>query len=252
MDLLNSLIDNTIMNPTVQIWMSVFFTLMMLSFLYRDNPLYKFGEHTFLGVSLGYFWFRMWEITIVPYLIRPVKDAFLDFQSFDLVMIFWLAMGSTLFFRFSRKKAWVANYYFAFIFAYFAGYIIPVYVQLLFIQASNMMQPIFQLPTFFEITKWIVIIFGTFAGLMYFFFSKPHKGLLGKTARVGIIILMINFGASFGATVMGRIALFIGRAQVLADNWQVSVIAALFIITFLFVYFKFFYKEQEFDDESIN
>lgn len=252
MDFINILIDNTIMNPTVQIWMSVFFTLMMLSFLYRDNPLYKFGEYTFLGVSLGYGWLRIWEITVVPYLIRPVKDAFLDFHAFDLVMIFWLAMGSTLFFRFSRKKAWVANYYFAFVFAYFAGYIIPVYVQLLFVQASNMMQPIFQQPTFFEITKWIVIIFGTFAGLMYFFFSKPHRGLLGKTARVGIIVLMINFGASFGATVMGRIALFIGRAQVLADNWQVSIVAALMIIVFLFVYFKFFYKEQEFDDESIN
>ena len=102
MDLLNTLIDNTIMNSTVQIWMSVFFTLMMLSFLYRDNPLYKFGENTFLGISLGYFWVRMWNITIVPYLIRPVKDAFSDFHSFDLVMIFWLAMGSTLFFRFSR------------------------------------------------------------------------------------------------------------------------------------------------------
>ena len=126
MDLLNSLIDNTIMNSTVQIWMSVFFTLMMLSFLYRDNPLYKFGEYTFLGVSLGYGWLRIWEITVVPYLIRPVKDAFLDFHAFDLVMIFWLAMGSTLFFRFSRKKAWVANYYFAFVFAYFSGCIIQI------------------------------------------------------------------------------------------------------------------------------
>ena len=252
MDFINTLIDSTVMNSTVQIWMSVFFTLMMLSFLYRDNPLYKFGENTFLGISLGYMWVRMWDITIVPYLIRPVKDAFFDFQPFDLVMIFWLAMGSTLFFRFSRKKAWIANYYFAFVFAYFAGYAIPINVQALFIQASNMMQPVLQQPTFFEITKWFVIIFGTFAGLMYFFFSKPHRGILGKTARVGIIVLMINFGASFGATVMGRIALFIGRAQVLADHWKVSIVAALIIIIFLFVYFKFVYKEPTFDDEQMH
>lgn len=252
MDLFNTLIDNTIMNPIVQTWMSVFFTLMMLSFLYRDNPLYKFGENTFLGISLGYFWVRMWNITIVPYLIRPVKDAFSDFHNFDLVMIFWLAMGSTLFFRFSRKKAWVANYYFAFIFAFAAGYAIPINVQLLFIQSSNMMKPIFQQPTFFEISKWFVIIFGTFSGLMYFFFSKPHKGLLGRTARIGIIVLMVNFGASFGATVMGRIALFIGRAQVLADNWKISIYSTIFIVIFLFIYFKFVHKEQEFEDESIN
>lgn len=252
MDLINNLIDSTIMNPTIQIWVSVLFTLMMLSFLYRDNPLYKLGEHTFLGISLGYTWMKMWYVTIVPYLIRPVKDAFLDFQSYDLVMIFWLAMGSTLFFRFTRTKSWISNYYFAFLFAYMAGYKIPINVQLLFIQADNMMHPIFEQPSFFQVSKWIVIIFGTFAGLMYFFFSKPHKGLFGKTARVGIIILMINFGASFGATVMGRIALFIGRAQVLADNWHASVVFTLIIIVFLFVYFKFVYKEPGLDDDLMH
>ncbi|MFO7810146.1 MAG: hypothetical protein R6V47_02070, partial [Candidatus Delongbacteria bacterium] len=166
--------------------------------------------------------------------------------------IFWLGMGATLLFRFSRTKSWVANYYFAFVFAYSAGYLIPINVQMLFVQASNMMKPVFQQPTFFEITKWFVIIFGTFAGLMYFFFSKPHRGLLGKTARIGIVILMINFGASFGATVMGRIALFIGRAQVLALHWQVSLIVTVMIIIFMFVYFKFVYKEPGLDDDQMH
>ncbi|MBN2788846.1 MAG: hypothetical protein JXR69_01490 [Candidatus Delongbacteria bacterium] len=252
MELFNNLIDSTILNPTIQIWVSVLFTLMILSFLYRDNPLYKFGENTFLGISLGYGWTKLWYVTVVPYLIRPIKDAAIDFNAYDLVMVFWLAMGSTLFFRFTRTKAWVANYYFAFVFAYFAGYQIPINVQSLFIQADNMMHPIFEQPSFFEVTKWIVIIFGTFAGLLYFFFSKPHKGLFGKTARIGIIILMINFGASFGATVMGRIALFIGRAQVLAENWQASIVFMIAIIIFLFIYFKFVYKEPAFDDEQMH
>ena len=252
MEFFNNLIDGIFLNETIQIWVSVFLTLAILSFLYRDNPLYKVCENLVLGISLGYGWSIGWEKAVVPYLVRPVKDMFLDFQPYDMTMIFWLLLGSTLLFRFSRKKAWVANYYFAFIFAYMAGISIPVQVQNLFIQGSNMMKPIFQQPSFFEITKWIVIIFGTFAGLTYFFFSKPHKGLIGKTARVGILVLMINFGASFGATVMGRIALFIGRAQLIAKYYTQSIIAALMIIAFMFVYFKFFYKEQEFDDESIN
>ena len=249
--MLDTFFDATFLNSTVQIWVSVFLTLAILSFLYRDNPLYKLCENLVLGISLGYGWVMGWTKSVDPYLIKPVKDMIIDFQPYDLTMIFWLAMGTTLLFRFSRKKAWVANYYMAFVFAYMAGYSIPLQVQNLFVQAANMMQPILQKPSFFEVSKWTVIIFGTFAGLIYFFFSKPHKGAIGKTARVGVLILMINFGASFGATVMGRVALFIGRAQVIASNYVVSLICGSLIIVFLFIYFKFFYKEVEFDDSVV-
>ena len=57
----------------------------------------------------------------------------------------------------------------------------------------------------------IVILVGTITGLLYFYFSKEHKGVLGKISKVGIYFLMISFGASFGFAVMGRISLLIGR-----------------------------------------
>jgi len=38
------------------IWVAALLTLVMFSFVYRDNPAYKIGEHLFLGVSLGYSW----------------------------------------------------------------------------------------------------------------------------------------------------------------------------------------------------
>ena len=42
---------------------------------------------------------------------------------------------------------------------------------------------------------------------------------MGKTARVGIWFLMITFGAAFGYTVMGRIALLAIRLEFLFDDW---------------------------------
>jgi hypothetical protein len=86
---------------------------------------------------------------------------------------------------------------------------------------------------------------------MYFFFSKPHKGILGKTARVGIIVMMIFFGAAFGSTVMGRVSLFIDRAILLVDHPFESLVSTLGIIAFMIIYFKFIYKEKEYDDESV-
>jgi hypothetical protein len=64
-----------------------------------------------------------------------------------------------------------------------------------------------------------VIAVGTFCGLVYFFFSKEHKGWFGGAAKLGIWFLMVTFGASFGYTVMSRMSLMIGRFDFLFGTW---------------------------------
>lgn len=65
----------------------------------------------------------------------------------------------------------------------------------------------------------IIIVVGVLSTLIYFYFSKPHIGVLGVTAKVGIWFIMISFGAHFGFTVMGRVSLLIGRVQFLIEDW---------------------------------
>ncbi|MFO7810864.1 MAG: hypothetical protein R6V47_05790 [Candidatus Delongbacteria bacterium] len=247
---LNALLDAIFLSDFFSTWMPVIATLMIMSFLYRDNPLFKIGENMFIGISLGYFWLLLWDINVKPFFVMPVRDMFVEFHLTDLTIIFWFLLASTMLFRFSRKKAWVANYYFGFIFGYMAGMQIPIQVQNILLQSTNLMVDIDQ-GSFYETTKWFVLVFGTFSALMYFFFSKPHTGLLGKTARTGIVIMMVFFGAAFGSTVMGRVSLFIDRAILLVENPTASIVSSIIIIIFLIVYFKFIHKEREFDDESI-
>ena len=65
----------------------------------------------------------------------------------------------------------------------------------------------------FGVASQVLLLFALLAVLLYFYFSVAHTGAIGKVSRVGVWILMIGFGASFGWTVQGRIALAIGRAQ---------------------------------------
>jgi hypothetical protein len=65
----------------------------------------------------------------------------------------------------------------------------------------------------------VVLVLGILVCLVYFFFSFEHTGLVGKVSRVGIWVLMITFGAGFGYTVMGRIALLAIRMEFLFDDW---------------------------------
>ena len=65
----------------------------------------------------------------------------------------------------------------------------------------------------FGIASQVLLLLALLAGLLYFYVSVAHRGAIGRVSRVGVWILMIGFGASFGWTVQGRIALAIGRAQ---------------------------------------
>ncbi|MGD8605038.1 MAG: hypothetical protein PVF49_10760, partial [Anaerolineales bacterium] len=65
----------------------------------------------------------------------------------------------------------------------------------------------------------LVVSIGTITGVVYFFFSKEHKGGFGLAAKIGIWFLMITFGASFGYTVMSRMSLLIGRVDYLYSDW---------------------------------
>ena len=47
----------------------------------------------------------------------------------------------------------------------------------------------------------------------------PILFLLGVTSRIGIVFVMIGFGAAFGYTVMARVSLLIGRLQFLLGDW---------------------------------
>ena len=64
-----------------------------------------------------------------------------------------------------------------------------------------------------------MVFIGFITTLVYFYFSKEHKGVLGVSARIGITFIMIAFGASFGYTVMARISLLIGRFYFLIYKW---------------------------------
>jgi len=64
----------------------------------------------------------------------------------------------------------------------------------------------------FGVVSNVLLLLGLLTSLMYFYFSVAHRGVVGRISRIGVWILMVGFGASFGLTVQGRLALAIGRA----------------------------------------
>ena len=70
--------DNYILHGFL-ITFAAFLTLAVMSFLYQDNPFYKFAEHLFVGVSAAFWMCMGFWTTIVQNLIPRLSTTLADF-----------------------------------------------------------------------------------------------------------------------------------------------------------------------------
>ena len=204
------------------IWLGALLTLCLYSFLYRDNPFYKFAEHLFVGMSAGY-----WVIyTIFNVLIPNWWNRLfgLEGETSDLLMIIPGVFAICMLARIIPKVAGLSRLALAMIVGSGAGLQMVGYLQTnALAQVEGTVMPILGSGGLGGFINSLILVGGVVCGLVYFFFSKPHRGVLGGSANVGITILMIAFGASFGYTVMARISLLIGQAQFLLFRWLPTI-----------------------------
>lgn len=182
-------------------------TLFIFSFLYRDNPFYKFAEYLLVGISVGYFIVISIKTTVVPKLIFPI------FREGDLLYLIPGILGFFMFLRFFPKLAWLSRISMALIIGAGAGVSIPAMMQ-----AQIFAQMKASMGSYASINN-IIVTLAVITTLSYFFFSREHKGALGTSAKIGVFFMMLFFGATFGYTVMSRVTLLIGRAQFLLGDF---------------------------------
>jgi hypothetical protein len=197
----------------VGIWIAALLTLAIYSFLYKDNPFYKVAEHIFVGVSAGYWTVYLWFNYAWPNLFEPVI-ARGNFW-FIIPIIVGLLMFAPLF----PKVSWLVRIPLTFTMGVsMAIFMLQIVQGDILPQLQATFLPVSGVPPF-QVFSNIMIILGVIFTLIYFYFSKPHKGALGVAAKIGIWFMMVSFGAHFGYTIMARISLLIGRVYFLLHDW---------------------------------
>ncbi len=258
-------------------WVVVFLTLSIFSYLFDDNPFYKAAEHLFIGVSAGYWavisfwqqiqpnlfgrlwpeleslagektlmqsvWYGIYEVlnfitTGFGVLDRSVfpEGGIEGYDEIRFIYIIPFILGIFMLLRLVPKVGWLARWAIAYIVGMTAGLRFYSFLN------SDILSQIKASAVNFT-SDWgtmingLIVFVGTLTGLIYFFFSKEHKGSFGTLSKIGIYFLMIKFGASFGFAVMGRISLLIGRINALKDysaaeyNYATPIILGIIIIT---------------------
>lgn len=221
------------LSPDPWVWIAAFLTLAIFSFLYKENPFYRVAEYLFVGVSNGYLISLMWHNVAVPVLVNPLKAAtaqvgeeglspglFNPANEANFLLLIPMFIGLLYLTRFFRRVSWLVRIPIAFYLGYYMGLSIPT-----ILEASVLRQIRGTILTPESFSNWVsglwavIVLVGVVCTIVYFFFSREHKGALGAASKVGIVFVMVGFGASFGYTVMARIALAIGRMIFLLRDW---------------------------------
>ena len=193
-------------------WVATGLSLFMYSFLYKDNPFFKLGEHIYVGASIGYTLVITYDEVMVKKLYVPMV------QQGKWWLVVPALLGLLMLARFIPSIAWLSRISFAFILGISSGVAIPRQISSYILQqVQGTLKPLVTVGaggvswfTFAGLNTLLVLV-GVVSVLFYFFFSIEHTGIVHRVARVGIYFLMVSFGAAFGYTVMARMSLLIGR-----------------------------------------
>jgi hypothetical protein len=192
-------------------------TLAIFSFLYKDNPIYKFAEHLFVGLAAGYYVALEFHTVFLPNLWNPLT------QQGRLINLVPLALGLILFSRMLPNLGWLSRWSIGLMVGAYAGLALIGALQGdLVAQVRANMVALDGPSKLANFGNWVLVL-GTLACLVFFFFSVEHRGSVGVVAKIGIYFLMVSFGASYGFTVMGRIALLIDRLVFLFHDWPLAL-----------------------------
>ncbi|MEM0084380.1 MAG: hypothetical protein QW743_02605 [Candidatus Methanomethylicia archaeon] len=200
----------------IGLWVAAFLTIACISIAYRDNPVFKFAEHTYVGAAIGYTFvaaLRNIKTYGIDYLYPTLKDPW---------YIVPLIIGVTMYFRYHRTLYWIFRYGIAIVVgtsvtAAFVRSIEADFIAQIVATASLD----FRTGTIFDIIGKVLLWVSLITALYYFIFTFPrlHTGSLAFIPRLGKTLMMLAFGYAFANTVLSRIDLFVGRLQFLLFEW---------------------------------
>lgn len=196
-------------------WCGAICTFAIYSVLYAENRFYRLFEHIFIGLAAGYGVYITWSEVLGPKWWNPMVGEG------HWQWMFAAVIGSMFYFIYSKKHVWISRVIFGIFMGLAAGGMFREFYEIYFPQMGSSMKPLAGPGMSAWATVNAVIFYVIlFSCMIYFFFSFEHRHpAVTKTAAAGRWFLMIGFGAIFGATVMGRMTLFIGRFNFLLNDW---------------------------------
>ncbi len=186
-------------------WIGAILIICIYSFLWKENPVFRFAEHVYIGAGAGH------AISVGYNTLKTT--AWLPFLKGAYMLIIPLVLGFLLYTRFFKKWAWISRLCLA----------IPVGLG---IGISLRSLPAAQITSQVKISVLplttfdnVVIVLGVIGTLTFFFFTIKQNPLTRTLSAIGKWTMMITFGLTFATSVFGQMAIYMGALERVVGTW---------------------------------
>ena len=188
-------------------WVGWALMLLIYSYpLYKENPLYRFAEHLFVGTALA--------IAVMTAIQTTNRIAITPLIQGNLIYVIPILLGLMMYTILTSEYRWLSRYPIAVLVgATFGLGMRGVIIPNILVQTINTITPPRGGSPPIEWFNFVYIAIGTFCAVMYFMLTFEHKGAAMVPTRLGRWVIMLGLGAYFGNTVLFRMAMLSGRAQ---------------------------------------
>lgn len=210
--------------------LSFFLTLMVFSYIFGDNALFRITIHLFIGAAAGYAAVVAWYSVIWPQLFLPL---IIGTQSERIFVLIPLLLSGLLIFKASPRLSWVGNPSVAYLVGIGAavaiggaimGTIFPQTQATINLMGTSATQQSGESPAML-IVQGIIIILGTVTTLIYFQFSARQR-MSGKPRRpewvealalAGQVFIAITLGVVFAGVFTASLTAMVERVNYISD-----------------------------------
>jgi hypothetical protein len=212
--------------------------LAIFSILYQENPIFRFMEHIYIGLAVGYGITQTWFSIIVPQWLTPMLPKTMmkggeGYWGFFIALL----LGLLFFTVYVPRLSWMNRFAICVTMGWAAGNALQAFMGGLAPQIVAAFRPPITAYAPADTTRdwnnvplghhiWVhpftlIALVVLVCTLTYFFFSIDHKkSWIRKPANAGRYFIMITLGAIFGTTVMGRLSLAIDRLSFIITAGQ--------------------------------
>lgn len=205
-------------------------TLMVFSYAFGDNALFRFTIHLFIGVAAGYAAVVAWYNVVWPQLLLPVIGGS---QSERIFVLFPLVLSGLLLFKATPRLARIGNPAIAYLVGVgvaaaiggaVVGTIFPQVMASVNLFDAEAIRQSGRSPLLLLVQGALILV-GTLTTLIYFHFGARQK--LGRAPRrpewmealalVGQIFIAITLGAVFAGVVTASLTALVERIYFISD-----------------------------------
>jgi hypothetical protein len=167
------------------VWIGTAISLFGLSFIwFGDSIFFAFGEQLYLGAACAYTFFTVWK--------GLSASAFTPIAAGRVTLVISLIIGALAFARLTRWR-WAARYPVATLSGIGVGVTFGLTIRSqILVQISDTLKNLIQSKP--DPISAILILIGTLTALLYFTYTREHRGNYGRIVKVGRLFLMASFG----------------------------------------------------------